>query len=164
MKLAAVLIGLVLAGCGDGKPDGYLPPGDYGEPGEIISSISCTGDLSTFSDGMRTLNGKTISGFYSAAYKVSVIRNGDILVVGEIYAPSAGLSKSNFYSKRQIGALLGSVAVRLDSLLEDNSGTWSISTDRVTKIMTVRYTDIDFAMAPNFLEWSFPASACTKDL
>ena len=180
MKLAVALIGLVLVGCGSNGKDGEPgKEGTGGKPGtngtngtsgkdgidnKITSSISCHGDLSSFSSAQRTLNGKTISDSFSFYYTVVVTTSEDVFVSGEIIHPAYDASKTRFYSKQQAGALRAPVSIGWDVIENNSSGFWNLSLDRVTKIMTVRYTDSDFAMAPNYIELSFPAYACTNNL
>ena len=138
--------------------------GKDGIDNKITSSISCYGDLSTFSPGQRTLNGKTLGGDLSVAYVVAETASRDVFASATSSWAGSSVSGTEFYSPLQAGALNAPVLLGWDVLGADNFGYWSISLNRVTKIMTVRYTDSDFAMAPNYIELSFPAYACTKNL
>ena len=165
MKLAVALIGLVLVGCGLPGADGKNgDPGKDGIDNKIMSSISCHGDLSSFSDNQRTLNGKILPGGLYLSYFVTVMNSKDVFVTATLELSSVDISVSRFYSGSQVGSDKGIIVIGLDAISTDNFGYWDLSLDRVTKIMKVKYSDGDFAMAPNYLEFTFPASTCTKDL
>ena len=139
MKLAITLIGLVLAGCGT----------------EDVGSQQRTQAVVLEKD--QTLSCRGVLRGYRVSYTVSENSKGDVDIAGVVSSASAsiGLYKTNLYSEQQDET---SASIILDSLPDDNSGSWTLSADKDTKIMTVVIS------APTPIRLSLPASACTKNL
>lgn len=142
------------------------PKGDTGEPGQdgttkITATIFCSGDLSTLSDGARTLNGKTISPDRIVQYDSATFSNGDTFATARVKYPDFQVSGTNLYASSQNGAATAAVIVSSDDVSPSNFGFWTVSVNRSSGVATVRYTDYDFGLEPNYLEWNFAPSACT---
>ena len=130
---------------------------------KILSSIRCNGDFSTVSSLNRTLNGKTVPSYLIIKYTASVMTNGDVFATANIRDGSASYGNASFYSVQQNGASNASVTFNYDAISPfTNGGWWNITVNRNTGVATARYSDGDFGLAPNYLEWDFLPSACTK--
>lgn len=137
MKLAISLIGIVLAGCGTENVDSQVRTHEAAV--EHFKTLSCSGVLKD----------------YRVSYTVSENASGDVDIAGVVSSVSAsiGLYKTNLYSEQQEDT---SASITLDSLPDDNSGSWTLSADKDTEIMTVEIS------APTSMKLAFPASACTS--
>ena len=147
----------------DGVVGAVGAKGTDGQTNKIASSIDCIGYSSTVSSVYRTLNGKTVPTNLSIFYSASVMTNGDVFATAQLNDGGASYGGSSFYSMQQIGAETASVLFNYDTISPfSNGGWWQISVNRTTGVAKIRYSDDDFAQAPNYLEWEFMPSACTK--
>jgi hypothetical protein len=135
--------------------------GSASAPNKITASLYCNGDLSTLSSGARTLNGKTVPATISVSYWSATTGNGDTFASASVEDTLIQASGTRFYSNSQNGAATAGVQVTSDFISPSSYGWWNISVNRQTGVTTVRYTDDSFGLAPNYLEWTLLASACS---
>lgn len=165
MRVITVILLLLVMGCGTETSALKGEKGDKGDTGEVGSN----GQDGTSKIVRTILCGETITGLSGNAatalnglfviYKAAVMSSGDVWAVASVSDILIEVTGSSFFSVNQVGADTGAVIFVADYWTA-NSGYWTISANRSTKVMTAKYTDSSLGVQSPVI-MNFASSACT---
>lgn len=145
-----------IVGCIVGSTGGCAgAAGTSGINNKIASNIICSATIADLSsDAGTALNGIVVT------YKAYITTAGDVMATAAINNHQNQISATSLFSASQISAATASITLTDDLSGTPNDGSWVISVNRSTHVMTAIYTDEDLVgQTPVTIE--FAESNCT---